>query len=57
MPGPTKSTVFYTPSVITTYKTAVLPFVLHWCQTWSLAAREEYRLRVFENTVPRRIFG
>jgi hypothetical protein len=27
------------------------------CETWSLTLREEHRLRVFENTVLRRIFG
>jgi hypothetical protein len=26
-------------------------------ETWSLTLREEYRLRVFENRVLRRIFG
>jgi hypothetical protein len=27
------------------------------CETWSLALREEHRLRMFENRVLRRIFG
>jgi hypothetical protein len=27
------------------------------CETWSLTLREEQRLRVFENSVLRRIFG
>jgi hypothetical protein len=31
--------------------------VLFGCETWSLTLREEYRLRVFGNTVVRRIFG
>jgi hypothetical protein len=31
--------------------------VLYGCKTWSLTLREEYRLRVFENRVLRRIFG
>jgi hypothetical protein len=38
------------------YKTVILPVVLHWCESWSLTLREEYRLRVFENRVLRRIF-
>jgi hypothetical protein len=38
------------------YKTAILPFLLHECETWSLTLREEHRLRVFENRVFRRIF-
>jgi hypothetical protein len=31
--------------------------VLYGCETWSLALREEHRLRVFENRVLRKIFG
>jgi hypothetical protein len=31
--------------------------VLYGCETWSLALREEHRLRAFENRVLRRIFG
>jgi hypothetical protein len=38
-------------------KIRILPVVLYGCETWSLALREEHRLRVFENRVPRRIFG
>jgi hypothetical protein len=29
--------------------------VLYGCETWSLTLREEYRLRVFENRVLRKI--
>jgi len=32
-------------------------FFLYGCETLSLTLREERRLRVFENIVPRRIFG
>jgi hypothetical protein len=39
------------------YKTIILPVVLYGCETWSLALREEHRLRVFENRVVRKIFG
>jgi len=42
---------------ITIYRTITLPVVLYGCETWSLALREERRLRVFENRVLRRIFG
>jgi hypothetical protein len=35
----------------------ILPVGLYGCETWSLTLREERRLRVFENTVLRRIFG
>jgi hypothetical protein len=42
---------------IYSYKTIILPEVLYGCETWSLTLREEYRLRVFENRVLRRIFG
>jgi len=31
--------------------------VSHGCETWSLILREERRLRVFENSVLRTIFG
>jgi hypothetical protein len=31
--------------------------VLYGCETWDLTLREEHRLRVFENSVLRRIFG
>jgi hypothetical protein len=42
---------------IKTYKTVILPVVLYGCETWSVTLREEHRLRVFENSVLRRIFG
>jgi hypothetical protein len=38
------------------YKTIILPVVPYGCETWSLTVREEYKLRVFENRVLRRIF-
>jgi hypothetical protein len=38
------------------YRTIILP-VLYVCETWSLALREERRLRVFENRVLRNVFG
>jgi hypothetical protein len=39
------------------YKTIILPVVLYGCETWSLALREEHRIRVFENRVLSKIFG
>ena len=39
------------------YRTIISPVVLYGCETWSLTLREERKLRVFENTVLRRIFG
>ena len=39
------------------YRTIILPVVLYGCEDWSLTAREERKLRVFENMVLRRIFG
>ena len=36
------------------YRTIILPVVLYGCETWSLALREERKLRVFENRVLRR---
>ena len=40
-----------------TNRTIILPVVLYGCEAWSLTAREERKLRVFENMVLRRIFG
>ena len=39
------------------YRNIILPDVLYGCETWSLALKEERRLRVFENTVLWRVFG
>jgi hypothetical protein len=39
------------------HKTIILPVILYGCETWTLKLRDEYRLRVFENKVLRRIFG
>jgi len=39
------------------YRTAIWPVVLYGCETWSLTLMEEFRLRVLENRVLRRIFG
>jgi hypothetical protein len=38
------------------YETIILPVVLCGCETWSLILREEFRIRVFENRMLRRIF-
>jgi hypothetical protein len=37
------------------YRTITLLVVLYGCKTWSVTLRDEYRLRVFENNVPRKI--
>jgi hypothetical protein len=39
------------------YKTIILPVVLCGRETWTLALKEEHRLRVFENRVLRKISG
>jgi sorting nexin-29 len=39
------------------YKTVILPVVLYGCETWSFTLGEEHRLRVYENTVLRKISG
>jgi hypothetical protein len=39
------------------YKTIILPVVVYGCKSWSLTLREEHRLKVFEDSVLRRIFG
>jgi hypothetical protein len=39
------------------HRTTFLSVVLYWCETWCLTLKEEHRLRVFEESVLRRIFG
>ena len=39
------------------YRKVIFPVVLYGCETWSHILKEEPRLRVFQNRVPRRIFG
>ena len=39
------------------YRTIILSVVSYGCETWSLTLREKRKLKVFENTVLRRIFG
>jgi len=39
------------------YRNIILPVVLYGCETWSFTVREKRRLRVFEKSVLRRIFG
>ena len=51
---------FYRPTCfprnkVETYKTIMLPVVLYGCVTWSLTLIEEYRFRVFEIEVLRKI--
>jgi len=41
---------------ITMYRIIILPVVLHGCETWSLTLRVGHRLRLFKNTVLRKIF-
>jgi hypothetical protein len=57
-----QSKIFVFPSCIKKLKikicrTVILLVVLYGCETRSLTLREEHRLRVFENSVLRRIFG
>jgi hypothetical protein len=39
------------------WRTIILTVVLYGCETWASTLREEQRLRVFKNSVLRRIFG
>jgi hypothetical protein len=50
------SRLLYKNFEIKKYKTTILRVALYGCETWHLTLREEHRLRVFENMVPR-IFG
>ena len=42
---------------IKVYIIIIMSFVLYGCETWLLMLRGECRLMVFENRVPRRLFG
>jgi hypothetical protein len=55
-PEPLSSHLLSKNIKIRIYKIIILPLVLCGCETLSLTLREEYRLRVFENSVLRRIF-
>jgi len=35
----------------------ILPIIFFWLEAWSLALKEDHRLRVSENRVLREIFG
>jgi hypothetical protein len=39
------------------YRTIILAVVLYGCDAGSVTQREEWRLKVFENRVLRRVFG
>jgi hypothetical protein len=39
------------------YETVIFPVELYGCEIWALTLRDEHRLRIFENTVLRRILG
>jgi hypothetical protein len=39
------------------HRIIILPMVLYGCESWSLTLRDEHGLSVFENRVPRNIFG
>jgi hypothetical protein len=43
--------------MVNIYRTITLSVVLYVCETWSLALREERRLREFESRMLRSIFG
>jgi hypothetical protein len=51
------SSLLFSNLKIRLFRTIILSLVLYGCETWLLILREEYRLRVFENRVLRRIFG
>jgi hypothetical protein len=51
------SRLLYKNITIRIYKTIILPVVVYGCESSSLTVKEEYRPRVLENRVLRRIFG
>jgi len=40
-----------------TYKTMIRPVVTYWSETWTVTAKDENNLRVFERQILREIFG
>jgi len=44
------------PKYIKNYITRILPVVLYGCETW-LLTKEECRLKVFKNSMLRKLFG
>ena len=44
------------PKYVKIYRTIILPIVFYGCETW-LLTREECRLRLFENSMLRKLFG
>jgi len=51
------SSLLYKNIKVKIYKTIILPFALHGCDTWSPTVSEVHRLSVFGNGVLREIFG
>ena len=57
MQNPLSSKLLFKNLKIKIYRTIILPVVLYGCGTWSLTLREERKVRMYENTVLRRMFG
>jgi hypothetical protein len=49
--------LLYKNTKVKVYATIILPVVLYGCGTWSLPLREKHRPSMFENRVPRKVFG
>jgi hypothetical protein len=51
--------VVFKDMMITIYRTihVTVTVVLYGCETWSSVFREAHKLRMFENSVPRKLFG
>jgi hypothetical protein len=47
----------YKNITIKIYRTVIAHVVLCGCEIWSVKLREEHRLKVFENRVPRTVYG
>jgi hypothetical protein len=39
------------------YKTMIRPVVMYWSETWTLTAKGENNLHIFERQIPTKIFG
>jgi hypothetical protein len=43
-------------NIIIIHRHVILPVVVYGCETWSLALREQHKLRAFENTALQKTF-
>lgn len=55
--SPVLSIFFFQNFKVKIYTTTILPFVLHWCKSWSHTFKECHGLKILKICVQRGIFG